>query len=221
MLTAFGLGLITITHPCPLSTNISAVTLLLGLQHKSSKKALLSIAFLLGEILAYTAIGILLAFGGFNVPVIANTLQSVMQQLISPILILIGMMLAGILFRDQHTLKVAERFARNNSKLGIGGGFILGILVALSFCPLTAALFLGVLVPLAISKQAVILYPVAFGVGAALPLAMITGFVVKGAGVLEKTIFHHKNRQKYLTIVGTMLILAGVYLSLENIFEII
>ncbi len=221
ILTALGLGLITVIHPCPLSTNISAVTLLLGLQYKSQRKILLAGAFLLGEILTFTFIGILLAFGGFNMPLIANTLQSIMQQLIGPILIIIGMMLSGILFKNQHTLKITERFVRKNSNYSVSGGFVLGILVALSFCPMTAALFFGVLIPLAISNNAVVLYPVFFGIGSAIPLVIITAVFAKGSSRLEKIFFYDNKKRIYIKIAGTAVIFLGIYFSLKNIFDLL
>jgi len=60
-------------------------------------------------------------------------------------------------------------------RLGIWGALVLGIVFALSFCPVSAGLFFGSLVPLAAGNNSPVLLPLFFGIGTALPVA---GFAV-------------------------------------------
>ena len=54
------------------------------------------------------------------------------------------------------------------------GGFALGFLFALAFCPYSAALFFGVLMPPALSLSSGQALPLAFGVGTAMPVLLLS-----------------------------------------------
>ena len=59
----------------------------------------------------------------------------------------------------------------------VWGAFLLGILFALSFCPTSAALFSGRLLPLAVKMQSGVILPGVFGIA--------TGFPVLGFAFLN------------------------------------
>ena len=58
--------------------------------------------------------------------------------------------------------KVADR--------GMMGGFLLGALFALAFCPYSAVLFFGVLIPLALKSDGGVALPAVFAIGTGLPV---------------------------------------------------
>ena len=60
--------------------------------------------------------------------------------------------------------------AEKVSGRGLIGGFLLGVLFALAFCPYSAILFFGVLVPLALRSSNGIILPAVFAVGTGLPV---------------------------------------------------
>jgi hypothetical protein len=57
---------------------------------------------------------------------------------------------------------------------------LLGIAFALSFCPVSAGLFFGALIPLAVSSQSRVLLPAVYGVGTGLPVVAFA--VVRALG---------------------------------------
>ena len=222
ILTAFGLGALTVVHPCPLGTNIAAVSFLLSWRETSGKKFALALLFVVGEIAAFSALGIFIASGILHVPQIANFLQNYLMQLLGPILILMGMMLAGILLPHQKTLKLSERMHDKFSKLGLWGSLVMGILIALSFCPMSAAIFFGVLIPLAVASNAGVLYPAFFGIGASLPLLAIVVLISRSAAFLSRFPIARRTAGKKLsTFFGGLLILLGILMSLRYIFKMI
>ena len=220
--TALGLGMLTVIHPCPLSTNIAAVSLLIGWQQNSSRKIVALLLFVAGEILTFVLLGIVIASGLVRIPIVANILQIYMRQLLGPLFIIIGMMLAGILLPKQQTLRLSARYLKSMSKYGLLRGLTLGILIALSFCPLSAAMFFGMLIPLAISSQSTILYPVFFGMGTSLPLLVLVTLVSRGALLLDQAFLSQKSVEPRLrTATGMVVILVGIFMSLRFIFMVI
>ncbi len=219
-LTSLGLGALTIIHPCPLSTNIAAVSFLFGWEQNSKTKLLTAYLFVLGEIVTFAALGVLISFGMLSLSTAANFLQLYIRQLFGPILILSGMMLLGILLPKQSTIKISEHLLPKLSKLGKLGGLFLGILVALAFCPMSAAIYFGVLIPLAISNHTVVLYPVLFGIGASLPLLFIVIIVSKSAVLINRTFLVKKSVEKTIkAMAGVVMIIMGIYMSLRYIFK--
>ena len=94
---------------------------------------------------------------------------------------------------------------KNWSVLGAAG---LGFLLALAFCPATAGLFFGVLLPQILETGSVILLPVAFGIGAALPLAVCAMILVANPMALRKPGLW---QQLFKYGAGALLIAVGVY----------
>ena len=219
--TSLGLGTLTVIHPCPLSTNIAAVSLLYGWKQGYKSRISTILLFVVGEIVTFAVLGIFISFGMLNIPVVANFLRTYMRQLLGPILIIVGMMLWGILLPKQFTLRISERFLRVFLKFGILGGFFLGILIALSFCPMSAAIFFGVLIPLSISNNAVVLYPAFFGIGSSIPLLVIVLVISKSVILFDRSFLLKKSLEKKLReFTSIAMTLIGIFISLRYIFKI-
>ncbi len=89
------LGLMTSISPCPLATNIAAVSFL-ARRLDSQRRAVLSvIAYALGRAAAYAAVGLLVAWGLAAAPELSRILQRVLEPFIGPLLILVGLVLLG------------------------------------------------------------------------------------------------------------------------------
>jgi len=94
-------------------------------------------------------------------------------------------------------------------------------MVALAFCPMSAAIYFGVLIPLSISNHMVILYPVLFGIGASLPLLFIVIIVSKSTVLINRTFLMKKSVEKILKeIASIVMIILGIYMSLRYIFKV-
>ena len=75
---------------------------------------------------------------------------------------------------------MAQRLLKSGTQ-SIPGLFILGMVLAFSFCPATAGLFFGVLIPLAAVHAHPVLYAFAYAVGYGLPLLAVAACLAAGA----------------------------------------
>ena len=83
---------------------------------------------------------------------------------------------------------------------------------ALAFCPISAALFFGSLIPLAINSKSGIILPLIYGIGTGLPVLVFTVAIALGVTSLNH-LFHKITRLEYYTrkITGVVFILVGLY----------
>jgi len=210
--SAFWFGILTSISPCPLATNIAAVSFI-GRELKKPTHIFFSgILYTAGRMISYTVLGILIVKSFMAVFDIANFMQTYMNQALGFVLFIIGLILLNIVkipsFSSNYTAALSEKFA----SWGIYGSFFLGILFALSFCPISAALFFGSLIPIAFKFKSSILVPSFYGIGTALPVlffAIILGF---GSNLVAKAFDKITIVEKWIrSVTGVIFILVGSY----------
>ena len=148
--TALWLGVLCSLSPCPLATNVAAVAYL-G-RHAATPRRVLGAGLLYtaGRALTYVALGALLVGGLLAAPRASAALQGGVNRVLGPILILVGMVVLGLLPLPSFGRGVGHRTQERLAAFGPLGALALGALFALAFCPVSAALFFGSLLPLAI-----------------------------------------------------------------------
>ncbi|KAA0789938.1 sulfite exporter TauE/SafE family protein [Bacillus wiedmannii] len=205
LLFAFLLGIVGTLAPCQLTRNISAITLYgnQSLQKGHAWKHIL--LFILGKIIAFTTLGLLVWFLGKEIQQILTLYFPWLRKIIGPLLILMGLMLAGIIKgRSFFSIK----FIRKQNEVG---SFLLGFFFSLAFCPTMFVLFFGTLIPLSFSYNYGYLFPTFFSIGTALPIVILL-FIISYLGLngalLKKSRKIGKNIQ---LIAGVLLILVGIY----------
>ena len=150
--TAFWLGVLTSVSPCPLASNIAAISYI-GKGIAQPRRVLAAgLLYTLGRVLTYALLGWLLVVSLATVVGLSNGLQQVMNQLLGPVLILAGMFMLELIRWNGGSRDFAVGLKQRAEQWGLGGAVALGALFALSFCPVSAALFFGSLVPLATTK---------------------------------------------------------------------
>lgn len=182
IVSALWLGLLTSISPCPLATNIAAISYL-GRRVDSPRLVLGGgLLYAIGRSAVYVVLGALFVMGLLSVPRASRFLQQYMNHILGPVLVVTG---AVLLEWWRPTLpgrgRAAENLGRRLESGGIWGAAPLGALFALSFCPASAALFFGSLVPLAIRFDSPVLYPAIYGVGTALPVVAFAFVIASGA----------------------------------------
>ena len=181
LISAFLIGILVSVSPCPLATNVTAIAYIS--RRAGEKKYAITAASLytLGRMFSYSVIGILIIVVGLGVAGISSLLQNIGEQWLGPLLIAVGILLliidklpfgkGGGKLNDMG-VKIADR--------GVIGGFFLGALFAMAFCPFSAVLFFGVLIPLALKSTAGVLLPPAFAIGTGLPVLLLGIFLSCG-----------------------------------------
>ena len=212
MLTAVWLGILTSISPCPLATNIAAVSYLSKRIVSLKAVCISSLAYVAGRMTAYSFLGILILKSLFSTPATARFLQDYMNLFLGPILILVGLFLIGIIPLSFSGFTIAKEKQERLAQSGILGSFLLGLIFALSFCPISAALFFGSLLPLAVNSKGGIALPLLYGFGTALP---VTVFAIGIAFSIEKiqAWFHRAKKIEQFTtrLTGFIFIGAGLY----------
>jgi cytochrome c-type biogenesis protein len=218
ILSAFWLGILTSISPCPLATNIAAVSFIsrnLG----SSKKVLWSgLLYAAGRMLTYVAIAVLAVVSLLSLPEVSFFLESNMHKIMGPLLIVVGIILLDVIPISFSASLVGNSVQEKAGKWGMWGSGLLGIIFALTFCPLSAALFFGSLIPLAIDGKSPVMMPSVYGLGTALPVvafALVMVFSVKSIGKFFAKLTRIEKWVRKLTAV--IFIGAGIYLLLKNL----
>jgi cytochrome c-type biogenesis protein len=182
--SAFWLGVLTSVSPCPLATNIAAVSYI-GRRVKGARAVLLSgLLYTLGRLAVYVALGALLVGGLLSAPRASTFLGRYMNQLLGPILTVTGVFLLELVRFAPSGGVGGERLRKLAERAGIWGALLLGAVFALAFCPTSAALFFGGLVPLGVEQGSALLYPALYGAGTALPVVAFALVLAFGARLL-------------------------------------
>jgi hypothetical protein len=221
VLTALWLGVMTSISPCPLATNIAAVSFLARRVDRPRRALWACGAYTAGRVVAYTCVAGLVVWGVLSIPGASDTLQRVMNRLLGPVLVLAGMFLLGLLSFPGASpgAQAAQRYVQRG---GLPAAGVLGLVFALSFCPVSAALFFGGLIPLAMKHESRILLPVLFGVGTSLPVLGFTLLIVTGGHALGRAFDRLTAAEKIMrTVAGVVFIGAGVYMSLRYVFGLL
>ena len=214
-LTAFGtavwLGILTSISPCPLASNIAALSYLS--KDVRSRRAVLTsgVSYTIGRVMAYAGISAIIVTGLLTVFSLAQFLQTWTNRFIGPLLILLGCVLLEWIRFPLPSVGPSDRFKGLAGK-GTFGAAALGFIFALSFCPISAALFFGSLIPLSVEQGSKFLLPALFGVGTAAPVAVFALMIAFGARSIGKTyerITLFASWAKRIT--GVVFIMAGLY----------
>jgi cytochrome c-type biogenesis protein len=220
--SALWLGLLTSMSPCPLATNIAAVSYI-GRQYRSPASVTFSsLAYVVGRMGAYLALGALLVAGLLSAPGLSMFLQKSMNKILGPVLILTGMVLLDLLRFPTFGRGIGEKMRERAGKGGIPGAGLLGILFALSFCPVSAALFFGSLIPLSVSGDSPVFYPLLFGFGTGIPVIAFAVMIAFGMRTVEAAFRGVRRVEPWARgITGAFFIVAGIYYAAVHIFEVL
>jgi cytochrome c-type biogenesis protein len=221
-LSALWLGIMTSVSPCPLATNIAAISYI-GRRVGNARSVLLSgLMYTLGRMLTYLVIGIVVISSILAIPEVSNTLQKYMNKLLGPILIIVGMFLLELISITIPGIRVGEEMQNRVTGSGVIGAGLLGTVFALSFCPTSAALFFGSLIPLSLKHESNILLPSIYGIGSALPV-FVFSFLIAFSAQLVGKIFHQLTRIELWMrrVTGIVFILIGIYFCLIYIFRVL
>jgi len=220
--SALWFGILTSVSPCPLATNITAISFV-GRRTGSPVGVLLSgLLYTLGRAIVYVAIAVLLVSSLLSAPTVSLTLQMWMNKLLGPILILAGMVMLGLLRIRLRGRGMTERVQKRVERWGLMGALALGVLFALSFCPVSATLFFGSLLPLAVKHESGVLLPLLYGMGTAVPVvvfAVVLAFGARWLGKLFERVTHVERWMRAIT--GIVFVGVGIYMSLLYVYRVI
>ena len=219
--TAMWLGLLTSISPCPLATNIAAISYI-GKQIDQPRRVIAAgVFYTVGRALTYVLVGALVVASLLSAPAASKWLQIYLKKLLGPILIIVGMFLLELFKAPSFGGSGSSALHARLANKGVWGAGALGMLFALSFCPTSAALFFGSLVPLSLKWQSGIMLPSVYGIGTAVPVFAFALVVVAGARSIDRLFRRITSIELWgRRITGTIFIAVGIYLSVVYVFGI-
>ena len=212
ILSAFVLGLMTAISPCPLTTNITA-TAFISKNISNKKLVLLSgLLYSFGRAFSYTIIGLILYFGASKF-YIARFFNQNGEKYLGPLLIIIGLIMLNVIkLNFLGKLNFSEKLSEKFNNKGLLGSFLIGVMFALAFCPYSAALYFGILIPMTISSADGLYLPVIFAFGTGLPVVLFTYLLAFAAGSLSYFFNQITKIEKAIrTVAGVVFIITGLY----------
>jgi len=240
---ALYLGLLTSISPCPLATNIAAISYV-GRKVGDSRWVMAAgLLYTLGRCLLYLALAVLLATTAMSVPAVSLFLQKYMHLVLGPVFLLLGMFLVGLITISGGGAVMTEGMQKRIDAMGIWGALLLGVLFAIAFCPTSAAWFfglvalilgseagavtamltkIGISLPEASLPGATVVLPLVYGIGTAVPVLLVAFLLAYSAKSVGKT-YNMLSKIEWWArqITGWIFVLAGIYFSLAYAFEVI
>lgn len=214
--SALWLGVLMSFSPCPLATNIAAVGWLAGTGASPRRVMISGLLYGLGRAISYAVLGGLLTASLLTAVGTSRFLQHDLNRVLGPLLLLVGMVLLDLISLRLPGLGL-DLEARGRwlvARSGSFGALLLGAVFALSFCPVSAALFFGSLLPLSTSNGSPWLIPAVFGIGSALPVLALALVLALGAQwigrVYQKAAAVERVARR---VTGVLFVGVGLYLT--------
>jgi cytochrome c biogenesis protein CcdA len=239
---ALYLGVLTSISPCPLATNIAAISYV-GRNVGHTRSVInAGLLYTLGRCMLYLTLAVILTMTALSIPAASLFLQKYMHLLLGPLFLVLGMFLVGLITVTSGGTMMTEGMQNRVDKMGIWGALLLGVLFALSFCPTSAAWFFGLLaltmgseagaisgmlervgiaLPEASLPGGTLLLPLVYGVGTAVPVLVVAFLLAYSAQSVGKT-YNILSKVEWWarTVTGTLFVLVGIWFSIMYVFEV-
>ena len=216
---ALWLGILTSISPCPLATNIATVSYLSRQIDRQKLAVFLGLAYALGRTTTYVVLGFILVSSSHAVPAVSLFLQKHMSIILGPLLIIVGLCLLNVMKFGGVGSIIRDTTHKKLSGKGVIGAYALGVIFALSFCPVSAALFFGSTAALAVKHQSRLLIPGIYGMGSALPVVIFALLIVFSVHAVSRIFDKLTTVEKWARIVsGTIFIGTGIYYITTHMF---
>lgn len=170
--TALLLGFLTAISPCPLATNITAIGYISKDVSSKRRVFLNGIFYTTGRAITYTGLALIILLGADQLQ-FSGFLQKYGEKVIGPILLLIGIFMLDIIkLKLPAFTKMSSGFEKKK-RWGYIDAVMLGLVLALAFCPYSGVLYFGMLIPLAVASPSGLYLPVVFALATAIPVIII------------------------------------------------
>lgn len=220
--SAVWFGILTAISPCPLATNIAAVSFIARRVDNPKAAVATGVLYAIGRSVVYVTLGALLVASVLAAPSVSHWLQKYMNKILGPLLILVGMILLDLINIGSFDAGLGQRVGKRVEDWGIWAGLALGVMFALSFCPSSAALFFGSLLPLSIKYESSWLLPSMYGISTALPVIVFAALIAVGANAVGSAFNKASAFERWARrITGVIFVGVGVYFCLRFIFSVL
>ena len=217
-LTSFLLGVLVFICPCTLATNFTIILFIL--KKEDYRQILLdSLLFIIGKMLAYIILGIFL-IKYIDYLNISKSIQNFIGYIIGPILIFLGLLFIGLI--HIHGLDdICVRLIKKSTIQDTNWGYLfLGMILAFAFCPYSATLYFGAMLPLTLIVKNSWLIPIVFSIGTSVLIIPLLIFIIYRKRFSENDQNKIQKISAYFQhIIGIFLLITGGLFCYEYYFE--
>ncbi|MDD5282143.1 MAG: aromatic aminobenezylarsenical efflux permease ArsG family transporter [Candidatus Omnitrophica bacterium] len=219
--SALWLGILASISPCPLVSNVAAVSFLSKKIVHPALVLISGIAYTLGRMVSYAVLGWVIINSFLSVPQVAQFLQKYIGKVLGPLLIITGLILLRVIILRLPNISLSEKHQNRLGESSAAGAFLLGFIFALAFCPISAALFFGSIIPLALNSKTGALLPFIYGVGTGLPVLIFAVAIAFGVTSFKQWFGRIAEIECYARcLTGAIFIVIGVYYVWVHIISI-
>lgn len=197
---AFILGLLVALNPCQLAINLSALSYLSNKTTGERDMRKKGWVYIIGRSVTYTLMGIVLTIllhQGLNIDSIHHLLSKG-ENLLPYILIIVALYLLFRTFHHHdHHGDDCHNCGTTIKRNGPLGALALGLTLAFAFCPESAIMYFGMMLPLAATSTLGWIMPIAFALSAALPVIILTWLFSKAKGNAERFQYRFSHFQQW------------------------
>jgi len=211
LLGSMAIGLLMALDPCILSTTLAAIGIIAREQQGRTATLLAGAFYALGRLLAYMALALILLpvmQHGLQLEAIQQFFQEYGLFIFPPLFMAIGIFMLWdpkLPFSLPSVSAWAEKIKMNNHF----AAFWVGLLFALAFCPATALLYFGGLVPLAITASTPWLAHLLFALATCFPTLLIAWILAFSMAHLTATYQRMQRLQHWLNLIIALLFIAS------------
>lgn len=213
LLAAFFIGLLMAIAPCPMATNIAAIAYISRRIGDRTHTVWVGTLYSLGRMVTYVGLTFLIVSAGLNIQTVSFFLQNWGERLLGPFLVLLGILMLEIV--EVPSLSLGSRwngFREGLANRGLLGSFLLGIFFALSFCPFSAVLFFGMLLPLSFAHGDPLFLPAIFALATGLPVVVISVLLVQGVSRVTLLMKRVQATEIWMKrVVAALFLAVGIY----------
>jgi cytochrome c biogenesis protein CcdA len=211
LISALLLGVLGAAAPCQLTQSVGMLAIL------SRRSAGLSrwhgvLAYLAGKALVYSALGVLAVVLGAGLAEVSIPVFVTARKVLGPLMVIVGLAMVGALrWSWAPGSSMASRVQVIAHHRPRGAPFLLGVAFGFAFCPTLFALFVGLLIPLALARPDGVVYPAVFALGTVLPMVGILGLLSLGGGAFHQYARSIGRGQQIVSVLaGVVLIIIGL-----------
>lgn len=215
-------GLLFAVNPCPLATHISAILYFRSESHKPRDFVAYSLYYLLGRWFSYLVlwmVAMLLIGSSMRAFHWQEKILSYGEHLIGPLLMIFGALLlwgSRLPFLHIH-MHLSDHSRVGKMRQGRLRSFLIGTLLALGFCPVTALLFFGWMIP--ITQESIYGFPLFFlfsllALSPAILLMFLILWGMKRVDQFQESVA--KMQKKIHTISSLLIFLLGLFVTCSH-----
>lgn len=171
-MTAMLLGFLTAISPCPLATNITAIGYISKDAGNKKRVFLNGVFYTAGRAITYTLLAAIIILGADQLE-FSGFFQKYGEKVIGPLLLVIGILMLDILKMNFPAFSRITSGFEKKKRWGYIDAVLLGLVLALAFCPYSGVLYFGMLIPLAVTSTTGLYLPVIFALATAVPVILV------------------------------------------------